>query len=106
MLGKDDVAGGLHQSDVARRGQQVGALVVGHLVGDQHAVVVGDLDVTARGNDTAFGIVAHLVGGQQNGQARLDRRLLSERRLRQEAKNAQYDRPNPVHDLSPILQMQ
>ena len=75
VIGEDDLARGLEQAHVSRRGDHVGALVVGDGIRQQHALALGDFHV-ARGDDHSKGfVIADLVGGQERRNPARDRLL-------------------------------
>ena len=65
-IGEDHVAGRLQQADMARGGDGIGALIVGDGVGEQHLVVLGDLDMTFGDDEAELVVVLHLVGAEQH----------------------------------------
>ena len=66
VVGKDGVAVLVGQADIARRGDGLRLLVVGHRVGVDDAVAARDLDMAAGGDDADVAVVGDLVGDQQD----------------------------------------
>ena len=66
VVGKDGVAVLVGQVDIARRGDGLRLLVVGHRVGVDDAVAARDLDMAAGGDDADVAVIGHLVGDQQD----------------------------------------
>ena len=64
-IGEHDIAGGLHQADMARGGDRVGALVISDRVGKQDLVALADLDIALGDGHAQILVVLHFVGGEE-----------------------------------------
>ena len=61
-IGEDDLAGRLHQADIAGSGDRAGALVVADRVGEQDLAALRDLDMPLRDGQPELLVVFDLVG--------------------------------------------